>query len=82
VGQGNDACGIGCGIVKASDAYKQATGRSAKTEGHLEMYYRFACNEYLAISPDLQVITNPFGKDAPNGDSTIVVVGIRAQIDF
>ena len=81
-GRENDAFGIGCGIIEASDEYKKATGRNAKTEGHLEMYYRYVCNEHVSISPDLQVISSPFGKDAPNGDSTIFVGGIRTQIDF
>jgi len=30
----------------------------------------------------LQVIWAPYGGDAANGDKTIVVGGLRAQVDF
>jgi hypothetical protein len=30
----------------------------------------------------LQIIWQPYGKDAANGDNTIVVGGLRGQVDF
>ncbi|MCM8812942.1 MAG: carbohydrate porin [Candidatus Omnitrophica bacterium] len=82
-GRENDVCGFGYGIIKPSDDYKNSTaGLKGKTEGHLEAYYKFVCNQNLALTPDVQVITNPFGGDASNGDDPIYVAGMRAQISF
>ncbi|RKY40564.1 MAG: hypothetical protein DRP76_01710, partial [Candidatus Omnitrophota bacterium] len=65
-----------------SDDYKKANALKAKSESHLEAYYNFKINQHLSVSPDIQVIWNPYGGDATNGDKTIVVVGLRAQVDF
>ncbi len=46
-------------------------------EQMLEIYYAIHVNEYLVLSPDLQVIRNPAGlADA----DTITLLGVRAQI--
>jgi len=55
---------------------------SAKDEGHFEAYYNYYVNEHLTLTPDIQVICSPYGKDATNGDDTIVVGGVRGQVDF
>jgi porin len=81
-GRESDTCGFAYGIINPSDEYKKAQTRQAKTESHVEAYYRFVINEHLEITPDVQLISNPFGKDAPNGTSTIIVGGIRTQINF
>jgi carbohydrate-selective porin OprB len=78
----DDVCGFAYGIINPSDEYKKAQSRQAKTESHFEAYYKFVVNEHLEITPDVQIISNPFGKDAPNGTSTIIVGGIRTQINF
>jgi carbohydrate-selective porin OprB len=78
----DDVVAIAIGQIIPSDKYKDATSRKAKTETHVETYYNCKIADYLCISPDLQVIFNPYGKDATNGDNTIVVAGIRAQLDF
>jgi len=70
------------GQVMPSDDYKKSMGRLAKTEGHLEAYYRIFVNRYLSISPDFQYIWNPFGKDIADDTSGIFVGGMRAQVDF
>ncbi|MFH1460150.1 MAG: carbohydrate porin [Candidatus Omnitrophota bacterium] len=81
-GRDNDILGLGCGQVMASDEYKKAGNLQAKTEGQVELYYNYAVSENLIISPDFQMINNPFGKDAVNGDDIIFVAGIRTQINF
>ncbi|MDD5347251.1 MAG: carbohydrate porin [Candidatus Omnitrophica bacterium] len=81
-GRKEDVVGIGFGQAVPSKKYKEANGLIAKTESHLECYYAFKANEHFTISPDLQVIWRPYGKDAANGDGTIVVSGLRGQLDF
>ncbi len=82
-GRENDILSLGIGYAIPSDDYKKAgTNLKAKSEDHLEVYYNFKVNEHLSFSPDLQVIWNPYGGDATNGDKTIVVGGLRAQVDF
>ncbi len=79
----NDTLGIAFGQIFASGDYKNS-GSELKTnpENHLECYYSYKVNEHLSISPDLHVIWNPYGDDAVNGTSTIVVGGMRVQMDF
>lgn len=82
-GRENDVLGLAIGQAIPSDKYKDAgTNLSAKDEGHFEAYYNYTVNEHLTLTPDLQVIWNPYGKDATNGDDAIVVGGVRGQVDF
>ncbi|MCK9432448.1 MAG: carbohydrate porin [Candidatus Omnitrophica bacterium] len=82
-GRENDAFGMAVGQVMPSDDYKNAnSGFQAKAEGHLEAYYRIYVNKHLSVSPDIQYIWNPFGKDIPGNTSGIFVGGLRAQVDF
>jgi high affinity Mn2+ porin len=85
-GRPNDVIGIGFGQNIASKDYKKykdpAGSLQAKTESQLECYYNFKVNDHLSLSPDLQIIWQPYGKDAVNGDGTIVVGGLRGQMDF
>lgn len=78
----DDILGLAFGGVIPSDDYKKANNLKAKSEEHLEIYYNFKLNEHLCLSPDLQVIWDPYGGDAINGDKTIFVGGVRAQVDF
>jgi len=78
----NDVFGIAFGKVIPSDDYKKANNRNAETESHLETYYNFKVNDHLSISPDIQLIWNPYGCDGVSGDKTIFVGGIRTQVDF
>ena len=77
-----DVAGIACGIINPSDEYKNAGGLQAKTEGHFEIYYNYKINDSVSITPDFQMISSPYGKDAANGTSTIMVAGMRLQMDF
>ncbi|MCA9408828.1 MAG: carbohydrate porin [Candidatus Omnitrophica bacterium] len=81
-GRENDIFAIAYGQAIPSDEYKTANSLVADPESHLEAYYSFYINDHLTLSPDLQVIWNPYGGDAALGDDTIVVGGARAQIDF
>lgn len=82
-GRENDSLGAAFGQVIPSGDYKNAgTNLNAEKEGHLELYYSCKVNDHLTLSPDLQVIRNPYGKDSAVGDDTIVVGGLRGQVDF
>jgi len=82
-GRENDILSLGIGYAIPSDDYKKTDpARNAKKEGHFETYYNIHINEHLHLSPDLQVIWNPYGDDAINSDDTIVMGGLRAQVDF
>jgi carbohydrate-selective porin OprB len=82
-GRENDVFAFAVGQVMPSDDYKKSNSSLlAKTEGHLEAYYRIYVNKYLSVSPDIQYIWNPFGKDIPDNTSGIFVGGMRAQLDF
>jgi hypothetical protein len=82
-----DMLAFAVGQIFPSDEYKKAgesldPERRAKTEGHLEAYYRIHVNDHLSISPDFQYIWNPFGKDVADDAGGIFVSGMRAQVDF
>ena len=81
-GRDEDVLGLVFGQVFPSDDYKNANNLRAKSEDHLEVYYSFKVNEHLTLSPDLQVIWDPYGGDAVNGSKTVVVGGMRTQVDF
>lgn len=83
----NDVLGFAVGQAFASGDYKKYGSASvpapqAKPEGHLEAYYRIQINDHLSLSPDLQYIWNPFGKDVVDDKRGIFVGGMRAQVDF
>jgi len=77
-----DVLGCAFGQIFPSDDYKNANSVNAETESHLEAYYSFKANKHLTLSPDIQVIWNPYGDDAANGKDTILVGGLRGQVDF
>jgi len=82
-GRENDVFAFAVGQVMPSDDYKEANeGLLAKTEGHLEAYYRIQVNDHLSVSPDIQYIWNPFGKDVVGNTDGIFIGGLRAQVDF
>lgn len=82
-GRENDVLGIALGQAIPSDEYKRADAtRTANKEGHFETYYNINVNEHFSISPDLQVIWNPYGNDAAGGTNTVTVFGFRGQVNF
>ncbi|MCG8431436.1 MAG: carbohydrate porin [Candidatus Omnitrophica bacterium] len=81
-GRDEDVAGVGFGQVIPSDEYKKANNLRADSEEHIELYYAYKVNGHLTLTPDLQIILDPYGNDAANGDKTIVVGGMRGQVDF
>ena len=81
-GRKDDVVGFAYGRIFASKEYKEATGRLGRPENHLECYYNCRLNKHFSLSPDFQVIWSPFGRDAANGDTTVMVFGLRGQLDF
>jgi hypothetical protein len=78
----DDVLGIGFSQIFPSEDYKKVNNLKAKSEKHLEIYYRFKVHNHFTLTPDVQIIWDPYGADAPNGNKTIVVGGIRIQVDF
>ncbi len=82
-GRESDVLGLAVGQVMPSDDYEKADPNlRAKTEGHLEVYYKVQLNDHLSVSPDVQYIWNPYGKDIAENSKGIFVMGMRAQVDF
>ena len=82
-GRAQDVSGLALGQIFVSDEYKrQDVRRKGRPETYLEWYYNWQVNEYLHLSPDLQIVQNPYGGDALNGKDTVVVAGVRAQVSF
>lgn len=82
-GREQDHVGVAYGAITPSDDYVQATpGAKGEDEKHFEIYYSYVVNDYLTISPHLQVIMDAFGDDVADRDNTIVVVGARAQFVY
>ena len=77
-----DVFALAFGQIIPSSDYKEVNDLKGETENHFEMYYKWHVNDYLSITPDIQIIQNPFGNDASNGDSTVFVGGVRTQISF
>ncbi len=82
-GREKDVLAFAVGQVIPSDDYKKANADfQAKAEGHLEAYYKIHVNDHLSVSPDIQYIWNPYGKDIAGNTNGIFVGGLRAQVDF
>jgi len=82
-GRDLDVFGVAVGQLFPSDEYEQA-GNPGSAEGHLELYYNFAFNKHLHISPDFQLIWDPDGvsKASEGDDDAIFVWGLRTHVDF
>ncbi len=79
----NDILGLAIGQVIPSDDYKKADATpNAREEGHFEAYYNIHINEHLHLSPDIQVIWNPYGDDIADTKDIITIFGLRTQLDF
>lgn len=83
-GRENDVLGLAYGQAVTGNDFRnylrsQGVINPAPYEGHFEAYYSFALSEHLAISPDIQVISNLGGDDdAP----TVTIFGLRSQLEF
>lgn len=81
-GRDKDAIGLAYGVGLLSGEFKdvqEASGIDAGDEHHVELYYSFAANKYLSITPDVQWVLNPVG-DKDN--DSVWVLGTRAVVKF
>lgn len=80
-----DVLGFAVGQVIPGEKWHEGDpSNSDGGEGHIEVYYKCQLNQCLAITPDFQVIWNPYGvtKSSEGDNDAIFVYGMRAQIDF
>ncbi len=74
-----DVVAIAYGQILPSDEVKDNVTPNAKSENHFEVYYSWNIAEYLSISPDFQMVENPYY----NSDADTAYVGtVRMQISF
>lgn len=73
-------------MVVPSDEFKDSSDVRDDSENHIELYYSWVVNDHVVISPDLQIIWNPFGSgyivSNVRRDDVITVFGCRAQVDL
>jgi hypothetical protein len=77
-----DMLGLAYGMAHLSGGYENSLrmqGINPEAEHHAEVFYRIAVNDHVAISPDIQYITNAMG-DKSRDD--VWVLGIRAHFMF
>ncbi|MDR3256313.1 MAG: carbohydrate porin [Endomicrobium sp.] len=91
----NDTIGLAVGQIYGSSDYKkymktvnikvngvdEERNYKDDAETEIELYYNFAINKYIALSPAIQYFANPRGGNAATNDNAIVY-GIRTQINF
>lgn len=81
-GRDDDTLGFACGMAMIGSDWEDmdaADGIDSGDEGHLEVFYNYAVNDHVVVSPDVQFVTNA------NGDSdsdNFAVFGLRTQISF
>lgn len=74
-----DVLGISVAQAILSEQFRNEVRRRGDRETVYEVYYSYFVNEWLIVSPDLQVITNPGGgKDGRDA----IVGGIRIRMIF
>jgi hypothetical protein len=76
-----DVIGIAYGQIIPSNDYKKVNidNEDPKSEKLLEIYYNWKVSDYLSISPDFQMVENPYYKGQ---DNTAYVGTIRMNISF
>jgi high affinity Mn2+ porin len=80
-----DFLGVAFGQAIASGDMKDSlkgtsNRRNARNESHFEAYYNFYMNKYLAVTPSVQLIFNPYGGDGDN--DSVQVYTLRTHVDF
>jgi carbohydrate-selective porin OprB len=91
----NDAAGIAVGQnIISKDLVKFANERlfsgadiiKSEAETQAEIYYKFAVNDNIALTPVLQYVSKPFGGNSLDSKSKVIdssfTFGIRTQISF
>jgi len=77
----DDEFGLAYGKAILSEDYQErASGPvNGADEGHFEVYYKVKINDFLTVSPDIQVISKPNGNDSAD---TVTIFGTRCQVSF
>jgi porin len=75
----SDLCGFAVSQAIFSDLYREYRRSDADRETVYEWYYKYYLTDWLILSPDLQVITNPGGG---KHDRDAIVGGVRCRIIF
>lgn len=82
-GRKDDLLGLAVAIAWSGGDFKRLTraggGRPANAETEIELTYRFALSDTLALQPDLQYVINPGGTGALKN---ALVLGIRLEVGF
>jgi porin len=74
-----DRLGFGVAQSILSDAYEREVDPLADRETVYELYYSIMVTPWLTITPDVQVITNPGGR---NDARDALVGGLRIKLVF
>ncbi len=74
----DDVFGVGVAQAITSDDFRRVESK-ASTETVFETYYSYQVNDFVTLSPSVQVMLNP---NAESGADCAVVGGIRAVIVF
>ena len=75
-----DRMGVGAFYNALSDNFVELledVDLNTRDQWGYEMYYNFEINEWLHVTPDLQIV-----KNERRGDGTAVIAGLRVVIDF
>jgi len=83
----DDMVGIAIGQNRGGDDYAgSVAGNQDNAETIAELYYNYAATDYLALTPFAQAIISPRGVahryTSADSKDTIVIFGVRAQLDF
>lgn len=79
-GRKSDALGIGLAQSIFGADYRQASGEdTARCETIYEAYYSYSFNSAIALTPNIQIVTDPNGDKAVD---TEVVCGLRFLLSF
>ncbi len=75
----DDTAWLGLNIARNSSDFRAANQGRERSERVVEVGYRASLTPYLAISPDLQYVINPFMN--PSTDNALVVM-VRSEIEL
>jgi carbohydrate-selective porin OprB len=77
----NDKAGIAIGQIGNSSRWAKDMNAKHGSETQTELYYSYAINKNLAVTPVIQYFANPSAANAISSNN-IFVYGIRTQINF
>lgn len=74
-----DMSGFAVSQTTLSELYREHVNSDADRETVYEWYYKYFLTDWLILTPDVQVITNPGGE---KGDRDAIVGGVRLRVIF